>query len=61
MISHYAAFEIFRMVFEILNTFLRTQNPEVETAILVPSMDNSGNFFAIRYKKLIITVNTISN
>src|SRR5680860_1474045 len=31
-------------------SFFRTQRSEVRTAIMVPSMDNSGNYFAIRYK-----------
>lgn len=52
MISHYAVIEIFYVVFEILNTCLRTQIPEVKTAILVPSMDNSGKYFSIRYKNI---------
>lgn len=50
MISNYAVIEIFYVVFVNLNNFLRIQMAEVGTAILIPSMDNSGNFFAIRYK-----------
>ncbi len=50
MIGNYAVFEILHMLFETLNTCLSAQIPEVETAILVPSMDNYGNLFAIRYK-----------
>lgn len=40
MLSHYAVFGIFHMVSEILNISLSIQMSEVQTAILVPSMDN---------------------
>ena len=61
IISHYADFWIFHMVFEILNISLSSQTSEVQTAILVPSMDNFEENFAIRYKNIINSVNSNVN
>ena len=61
MIIHYAVFGIFHMVSEILNISLSSQTSEVQTAILVPSMDNFKEIFAIRYKNIINSVNSNVN